>query len=157
MEMRTAEDSSQYVQLSPASWWLETRVLLFCPYGIFNSQLFKKVSPLIVVAVCFSLSIVSTLKPTSRKYHCLRNSSWDPLYFRAMLCAGTLGLVTVVAMVGCAGASRGQHYTEVFSSSEDGQHVLVRARRSAEVCKYKKGEWSPCDTMVMVSTVIIHQ
>jgi len=69
-----------------------------------------------------------------------------------MLCAGTLGLVTVVAMVGCAGASRGQHYTEVFSSSEDGQHVLVRARRSAEVCKYKKGEWSPCDTMVMLVT-----
>ena len=86
-----------------------------------------------------------------------RNSTCDPLHFRAMLCAGTLGLLTVVAMVGWAAASRGQHYTEVFSSSEDGQHVLVRARRSAEVCKYKKGEWSACDTMVMVSTVIIHQ
>ena len=86
-----------------------------------------------------------------------RNSTCDPLHFRAMLCAGTLGLVTVVAMVGWAAASRGLHYTEVFSSSEDGQHVLVRARRSAEVCKYKKGEWSACDTMVMVSTLIIHQ
>ena len=39
---------------------------------------------------------------------------------------------------------------DIISDAED---ILTRPRRPAqpEVCKYKKGEWSPCDDKVMVS------
>ena len=43
----------------------------------------------------------------------------------------------------------GGHYVEIFSNTRD--HVMVRTKRSSEVCKYKKGTWSECDKLVMVS------
>ena len=47
------------------------------------------------------------------------------------------------------------HYIESVKELADGEHVVIRSRRSAmtevDVCKYKKGEWSACDQMVMVS------
>ena len=48
------------------------------------------------------------------------------------------------------------HYIETVKEVVDGEHVVIRSRRSAktevevEVCKYKKGEWSGCDQMTMV-------
>jgi len=44
-----------------------------------------------------------------------------------------------------------QHYVETFSSTVDG-HILVRSKRSTQVCKYKKGEWKECDKLVMLMT-----
>ena len=45
------------------------------------------------------------------------------------------------------------HYIETVKEYVDGEHVVIRSRRSAktDVCKYKKGEWSDCDQMLMVS------
>ena len=47
----------------------------------------------------------------------------------------------------------------VTSESEDVDpvlEVLLRSRRSAKaaVCKYKKGDWSPCDEKVFVSKIL---
>ena len=53
---------------------------------------------------------------------------------------------------------RGYH-VETFRHSADGQHLLLRTKREAQaeavVCKYKKGDWSQCDSLVMVN--IPHQ
>ena len=35
---------------------------------------------------------------------------------------------------------------------EDEDHVVMRYKRSAEVCKYKKGEFGECDLMTMVGS-----
>ena len=45
------------------------------------------------------------------------------------------------------------HYIEIVKHLADGEHVVIRSRRSAmtDVCKYKKGEWSECNQMLMVS------
>ena len=45
------------------------------------------------------------------------------------------------------------HYIETVKEHVDGEHVVIRSRRSAmtDVCKYKKGEWSACHQMIMVS------
>ena len=42
---------------------------------------------------------------------------------------------------------------EIIRELGDGEHILIRSRRSAKitVCKYKKGNWSQCDKKVMVS------
>ena len=53
-----------------------------------------------------------------------------------------------LASVSLGEVTRG-HYVEIFSNSRD--QVLVRTKRSSEVCKYKKGAWSECDKLVMVS------
>ena len=55
----------------------------------------------------------------------------------------SLSLATV-----CLGEITRGHYVEIFSNTRD--HVLVRTKRSSEVCKYKKGTWSECDKLVMV-------
>eukprot|EP00092_Neocalanus_flemingeri_P031711 GFUD01034445.1.p1 GENE.GFUD01034445.1~~GFUD01034445.1.p1 ORF type:complete len:188 (-),score=61.38 GFUD01034445.1:26-589(-) len=46
------------------------------------------------------------------------------------------------------------HPVELVRGLDDGEHILVRSRRSAqtEVCKYKKGDWSECDRMVLLMT-----
>eukprot|EP00090_Calanus_glacialis_P012984 TRINITY_DN21616_c0_g1_i4.p1 TRINITY_DN21616_c0_g1~~TRINITY_DN21616_c0_g1_i4.p1 ORF type:complete len:229 (+),score=68.45 TRINITY_DN21616_c0_g1_i4:35-721(+) len=46
------------------------------------------------------------------------------------------------------------HYIETVKELADGEHVVIRSRRSAltDVCKYKKGEWSECDQMLMLLT-----
>ena len=50
------------------------------------------------------------------------------------------------------------HYIETVKDHVDGEHVVIRSRRSAktevDVCKYKKGEWSECDQMLMVSLLL---
>ena len=48
------------------------------------------------------------------------------------------------------------HYIETVKEHVDGEHVVIRSRRSAmaDMCKYKKGEWSSCDQMLMVSYTI---
>ena len=45
------------------------------------------------------------------------------------------------------------HYIETVKEHVDGEDVVIRSRRSAmtDVCKYKKGEWSECHQMLMVS------
>ena len=35
--------------------------------------------------------------------------------------------------------------------TEDEDQVIVRTKRSAEVCKYKKGEWGECEELTMVN------
>ena len=35
--------------------------------------------------------------------------------------------------------------------TEDEDQVIVRTKRSAEVCKYKKGEWAECDELTLVN------
>ena len=55
----------------------------------------------------------------------------------------SLSLATV-----CLGEITRGHYVEIFSNTRD--HVLVRTKRSSEVCKYKKGTSSECDKLVMV-------
>ena len=48
-------------------------------------------------------------------------------------------------------------YIETVKDLVDGEYVVIRSRRSAkteEVCKYKKGEWSECDQMLMVSLLL---
>ena len=55
-----------------------------------------------------------------------------------------------LASVSLGEVTRG-HYVEIFSNSRD--QVLVRTKRSSEVCKYKKGTWSDCDKLVMVSLI----
>jgi len=57
----------------------------------------------------------------------------------------SLSLATV-----CLGEITRGHYVEIFSNTRD--HVLVRTKRSSEVCKYKKGTWSECDKLVMLMT-----
>jgi len=54
-----------------------------------------------------------------------------------------------LASVSLGEVTRG-HYVEIFSNSRD--QVLVRTKRSSEVCKYKKGAWSECDKLVMLMT-----
>ena len=46
------------------------------------------------------------------------------------------------------------HHIEIVRDIGDGEHILVRSRRSVktDVCKFKKGDWSACDKLVMVST-----
>ena len=44
------------------------------------------------------------------------------------------------------------HHMESFT--QEGEEVVVRTRRAAQTCRYKKGEWSQCDTLLMVS--ILH-
>lgn len=41
---------------------------------------------------------------------------------------------------------------ETFRNSPDGQHLLLRTKRAAkaQLCKYKKGEWSQCDSLLML-------
>ena len=48
------------------------------------------------------------------------------------------------------------HYIETVKDLVDGEHVVIRSRRSAkiDVCKYKKGAWSDCDQMLMVCYTI---
>ena len=45
------------------------------------------------------------------------------------------------------------HYIETVKDLVDGEHVVIRSRRSAltDVCQYKKGEWSACHQMIRVS------
>ena len=47
------------------------------------------------------------------------------------------------------------HYIETVKELADDDNVVNRSRRSAktevEVCKYKKGEWSACHQMLLVS------
>ena len=42
---------------------------------------------------------------------------------------------------------------EIVRELSDDEDILIRSRRSAkaEVCKYKKGNWSECDKKIMVS------
>ena len=35
--------------------------------------------------------------------------------------------------------------------TEEADQITVRTKRSAEVCKYKKGEWAECDRLTMVN------
>ena len=37
--------------------------------------------------------------------------------------------------------------------TEDGEDVMVRYKRSAGECRYKKGQWAACDKMTMVRDV----
>ena len=37
--------------------------------------------------------------------------------------------------------------------TEDEDQVIVRTKRSAEVCKYKKGDWAECDQLTMVNLI----
>ena len=48
------------------------------------------------------------------------------------------------------------HYIETGKEHVDGEDVVIRSRRSAmpDLCKYKKGEWSDCDQMLMVSLLL---
>ena len=62
--------------------------------------------------------------------------------------AGVAMLSLTLATV-CLGEITRGHYVEIFSNTRD--HVMVRTKRSSEVCKYKKGTWSQCDKLVMVS------
>ena len=61
-------------------------------------------------------------------------------------------LVTMLSCLTVAeDVSHDGHYVEMISDSADGDHVMVRNKRSPDaVCKYKKGDWSQCDTLVMV-------
>ena len=61
----------------------------------------------------------------------------------------SLGLVLVVK----GSQLRGFHL-ETFRHSPDGQHLLLRTKRGAqtELCKYKKGDWSQCDSLLMVKS-----
>ena len=56
-----------------------------------------------------------------------------------------------LALVVRGSGLRGYH-VETFRHSVDGQHLLLRTKREAKavVCKYKKGDWSQCDSLVMV-------
>ena len=68
----------------------------------------------------------------------------DPMHVSvAGVAIVSLSLATV-----CLGEITRGHYVEIFSNTRD--HVLVRTKRSSEVCKYKKGTWSECDKLVMV-------
>ena len=60
----------------------------------------------------------------------------------------SLSLALVVRGYGLGG-----FHVETFRHSPDGQHLLLRSKREAqtEVCKYKKGDWSQCDSLVMVN------
>ena len=51
------------------------------------------------------------------------------------------------------GSGLGGFHVETFRHSPDGHHLLLRSKREAqtEVCKYKKGDWSQCDSLVMVN------
>ena len=63
-----------------------------------------------------------------------------------------------LALVVRGSGLRGYH-VETFRHSADGQHLLLRTKReagaAAVVCKYKKGDWSQCDSLLMVN--INHQ
>lgn len=37
--------------------------------------------------------------------------------------------------------------------TEDADEITVRTKRSAEVCKYKKGEWADCDDLTLVDLI----
>ena len=37
--------------------------------------------------------------------------------------------------------------------TEDADEIMVRTKRSAVVCKYKKGEWADCDHLTMVNLI----
>ena len=37
--------------------------------------------------------------------------------------------------------------------TEEADQITVRTKRSAEVCKYKKGEWAECDQLTMVNLI----
>jgi len=63
--------------------------------------------------------------------------------------AGVAMLSLTLATV-CLGEIPRGHYVEIFSNTRD--HVMVRTKRSSEVCKYKKGTWSQCDKLVMLMT-----
>ena len=66
-----------------------------------------------------------------------------------------LMLLTLLTCMIIADSSHDDHYVEIFSSTADGSHVMVRNKRSPDsVCKYKKGDWSQCDTLVMVGIII---
>ena len=62
----------------------------------------------------------------------------------------SLGLVQAVR-----GSGVGGYHVETFRHSPDGQHLLLRTKRGAkaELCKYKKGEWSQCDSLLMVNSL----
>ena len=54
------------------------------------------------------------------------------------------------------GSGLGGFHVETFRHSPDGHHLLLRSKREAqtEVCKYKKGDWSQCDSLVMVNNIL---
>ena len=37
--------------------------------------------------------------------------------------------------------------------TEEEDQIIVRTKRSADVCKYKKGEWAECDQLTMVNLI----
>ena len=45
----------------------------------------------------------------------------------------------------------GENHVEIVT--EDGEDVMVRYKRSAGECRYKKGQWAACDQMTMVRDV----
>lgn len=64
-------------------------------------------------------------------------------------------LVTMLSCMTIADPSHDDHYVEIFSNTADGSQVMVRNKRSPDsVCKYKKGDWSQCDTLVMVCIIV---
>ena len=67
-------------------------------------------------------------------------------------------MLTMLTMLTCMTIAKPSHddlYVEIFSNTADGSHVMVRNKRSPDsVCKYKKGDWSKCDTLVMVCIII---
>ena len=66
-----------------------------------------------------------------------------------------LMLVTMMSCMTMADLSHDEHYVEIFSTTADGSHVMVRNKRSPDsVCKYKKGDWSQCDKLVMVCIIL---
>ena len=66
-------------------------------------------------------------------------------------------LVVAMASLGLGLVVRASHlrgyHVETFRHLSDGQHLVLRTKREAgtEVCKYKKGEWSQCDSLIMVN------
>ena len=59
-------------------------------------------------------------------------------------------LITLFSITAAASETGDDISTNLISDAED---ILTRSKRSAtpDVCKYRKGEWSPCDDKVMVS------
>ena len=82
--------------------------------------------------------------------------------FRGMLLLLLISLFSIRAVVSediIESESREEisnHHIETVKEHVDGEDVVIRSRRSAnaDVCKYKKGEWSDCDLMLMVSITI---
>merc|ERR1719429_502366 len=75
-------------------------------------------------------------------------------------------LVGMTLVMSCVTADHDGHYVETFSDDLDNDvhvesfhaddvvdNILIREKRSADnVCKYKKGDWSQCDKLVMLIT-----